>query len=149
MANTELMVGVPAPEFPGLQELRGKMVVLYFYPKDFTPGCTQEACDFRDVHKKAVKKGIVVLGVSKDPAQSHSKFIEKYKLPFELLLDEEGRICEKYGVWREKTLYGRKFMGIIRSTFIIDKSGLVAKIFDKVKVKGHVDEAIAAAESLT
>ena len=117
-----------------------KNVVLYFYPKDMTPGCTTEACDFRDQFKKF--KNTIILGVSVDSPERHRKFIEKYGLPFELIADENKKIAEKYGVWQEKKLYGKTFMGIVRSTFIIDKTGVVQKIFPKVKVKGHVDEVL-------
>ena len=117
-----------------------KNVVLYFYPKDMTPGCTTEACDFKDQFKKF--KNTTILGVSVDSPERHRKFIDKYDLPFELITDENKKICGKYGVWQEKKLYGKTFMGIVRSTFIIDKTGVVQKIFSKVKVKGHVDEVI-------
>jgi len=117
-----------------------KNVVLYFYPKDMTPGCTTEACDFKDQFKKF--KNTTILGVSVDSPERHRKFIDKYDLPFELIADENKKICEKYGVWQEKKLYGKTFMGIVRSTFIIDKTGTVQKIFLKVKVKRHVDEVL-------
>ena len=110
-----------------------KKVVLYFYPKDMTPGCTTEACDFRDQFKKF--KNTVILGVSTDPPERHQRFIDKYGLPFELIADENKKVANKYGVWQEKKLYGKTFMGIVRSTFIIDKKGVVRKIFQKVKVK--------------
>ena len=105
-----------------------------------TPGCTTEACDFKDQFKKF--KNTTILGVSVDSPERHRKFIDKYDLPFELIADENKKICEKYGVWQEKKLYGKTFMGIVRSTFIIDKTGTVQKIFSKVKVKGHVDEVL-------
>ena len=124
-----------------LSSFKGKKnIVLYFYPKDMTPGCTTEACDFRDQFKKF--KNTIILGVSIDSPERHLKFIEKYDLPFELIADENKKISAKYGVWQEKKLYGKTFMGIVRSTFIIDKSGVVQKIFPKVKVKGHVDEVL-------
>ncbi len=123
-----------------------KNVILYFYPKDMTPGCTTEACDFRDQFKKF--KGAEILGVSIDPPERHQKFIDKYDLPFTLISDVDQKVVNKYGVWQEKKLYGRKFMGIVRSTFIIDKSGVVRKIFPKVKVKGHVDEVMQALKEL-
>ena len=124
-----------------LSSFKGKKnIVLYFYPKDMTPGCTTEACDFRDQFKKF--KNTTILGVSVDSPERHRKFIDKYDLPFELITDENKKICGKYGVWQEKKLYGKTFMGIVRSTFIIDKTGVVQKIFPKVKVKGHVDEVI-------
>lgn len=127
-----------------LSDFKGKKVVLYFYPKDATPGCTTEACDFRDNLNRLAKAGAVVLGVSADSAESHKKFKEKQGLNFPLLSDPERRAIEAYGVWQEKSLYGRKFMGIVRSTFIIDEKGLVAKVFPKVKVAGHADEVLAA-----
>ena len=117
-----------------------KNVVLYFYPKDMTPGCTTEACDFRDQFKKF--KNTIILGVSADSPERHRKFIDKYNLPFELIADENKKICMKYGVWQEKKLYGKTFMGIVRSTFIIDKAGTVKKIIPKVKVKGHIEEVV-------
>ncbi len=148
--------GNKAPDFTGLNQdskkiklssFQGKKnVVLYFYPKDMTPGCTTEACDFKDNHKKF--KNTVVLGVSIDPPERHQKFIEKYGLPFDLIADTDQKIVNKYGVWQEKSMYGKKFMGVVRSTFIIDKAGKVAKIFPKVKVKGHVDEVLAALKEL-
>jgi peroxiredoxin Q/BCP len=117
-----------------------KNVVLYFYPKDMTSGCTTEACDFRDQFKKF--KNTIILGVSADSPERHRKFIDKYNLPFELIADENKKICMKYGVWQEKKLYGKTFMGIVRSTFIIDKAGTVKKIIPKVKVKGHIEEVV-------
>ena len=124
-----------------LSSFKGKKnVVLYFYPKDMTPGCTTEACDFRDQFKKF--KNTVILGVSTDPPERHQRFIDKYGLPFELIADENKKVANKYGVWQEKKLYGKTFMGIVRSTFIIDKKGVVRKIFPKVKVKGHVGEVL-------
>jgi peroxiredoxin Q/BCP len=130
-----------------LSSFKGKKnVVLYFYPKDMTPGCTNEACDFRDQFKKL--KGTEILGVSIDSPERHQKFIEKYDLPFTLISDADQKVVNKYGVWQEKKLYGRKFMGIVRSTFIIDKSGVVRKIFPKVKVKGHIDEVMEALKEL-
>ena len=142
--------GSPAPDFSGtdqdgqqvkLSGFKGKKnVVLYFYPKDMTPGCTTEACDFRDQFKKF--KDTAILGVSTDPEERHLKFIEKYSLPFSLIADTGQDIARRYGVWQEKSLYGRKFMGIVRSTFVIDKKGNLRKVFPKVKVKGHVDEVL-------
>ena len=130
-----------------LSSFKGKKnVVLYFYPKDMTPGCTTEACDFRDQFKKF--KGTEILGVSIDSPERHQKFIEKYDLPFTLISDVDQKVVNKYGVWQEKKLYGKKFMGIVRSTFIIDKSGVVRKIFPKVKVKGHIDEVMEALKEL-
>ena len=131
-----------------LADFAGKPVVLYFYPKDNTPGCTTEACDFRDQHSKLEKAGAVVLGVSPDKDTTHAKFAGKFGLPFTLLADTEHEVAEKYGSWGEKSLYGRKFMGIIRSTFLIGKDGKVAKVWPKVKVAGHVDEVLEAVKSL-
>jgi peroxiredoxin Q/BCP len=132
-----------------LSSLRGTPVVLYFYPKDDTPGCTKEACGFRDAAKALAKHGAVVLGVSRDSAASHAKFRDKYSLPFTLLVDADHAVAEKYGAWREKTLYGKKSMGIVRSTFVIDAAGKVAKVYRSVKAEGHaaqVLEALAAIE---
>jgi peroxiredoxin Q/BCP len=127
-----------------LSDFKGKTVVLYFYPKDDTPGCTREACAFRDEHSALRKAGAVVLGVSPDSGASHAKFAGKYDLPFPLLADAGHAVSEKYGAWGEKSLYGRKFMGIIRSTFLIDGSGKVAHVWPKVKVDGHVDQVLEA-----
>jgi peroxiredoxin Q/BCP len=126
-----------------LKDFEGKKVVLYFYPKDMTSGCTKEACDFRDAHPDFKKIKAVVLGVSPDPIDSHKKFAEKYELPFTLLSDENKKVLEKYGVWKEKSMYGRKYMGVERTTVIIDEKGKVQKIFPKVKVNGHVEEVLA------
>ena len=131
-----------------LADFAGMNVVLYFYPKDNTPGCTTEACDFRDQHGKLEKAGAVVLGVSPDAEKTHLKFAGKFGLPFTLLADTEHAVAEKYGSWGEKTLYGRKFMGIIRSTFLIGGDGKVAKVWPKVKVAGHVEEVLEAVKSL-
>ncbi|TKC16026.1 thioredoxin-dependent thiol peroxidase [Robertmurraya kyonggiensis] len=125
-----------------LSDFRGKHVVLYFYPKDMTPGCTTEACDFRDQNKSFEELDAVVLGVSPDPVARHEKFIEKYGLPFTLLADEDHEVAEQYGVWKLKKNFGKEYMGIERSTFIIDKEGKVARVWDKVKVSGHVEEAL-------
>lgn len=127
-----------------LKDYKGKWVVLYFYPKDMTPGCTTEACDFRDNQARLKKAGAVVLGVSRDPVKRHAAFREKYDLNFPLLSDEDGALCKAFGVWKEKSLYGRKFMGIERTTFVINPAGKIAKIFSKVKVKDHVDAVIAS-----
>lgn len=149
----ELEVGAKAPDFSlpdqhgstvTLKSLKGKQVVLYFYPKDDTSGCTKEACDFRDAFAPIKKAGAVVLGVSKDGTASHQKFIAKYGLPFALLSDEETVVCNAYGVYKEKSMYGRKYMGIERSTFVIDPTGRLKAVFRKVKVPGHVDEVLAA-----
>jgi thioredoxin-dependent peroxiredoxin len=131
-----------------LSDFKGKAVVLYFYPKDDTPGCTREACSFRDEHSALVKAGAVVLGVSPDSTASHQKFAGKFKLPFPLLADTDHTVSEKYGAWGEKSLYGRKFMGITRSTFLIGKDGNVARVWPKVKVDGHVDEVRKALAEL-
>jgi peroxiredoxin Q/BCP len=144
--------GVKAPLFTltddsgkkvSLKDFKGQAVILYFYPKDMTPGCTTEACDFRDSFSRLKKLNVVVLGVSKDSPERHRKFKEKEKLPFVLLSDEDGKVCELYEVWKEKSLYGKKYMGIERTTFIISPELKVNKIFSKVKVKGHVDELFA------
>ena len=126
-----------------LSDFKGQRVVLYFYPKDNTPGCTTEACAFRDDYAK-LKKKAVVLGVSPDSAASHQKFIAKHKLPFPLLVDEGHAVAEKYGAWGEKSLYGRKFMGIIRSTFLIGKNGKLEKVWPKVKVAGPNEAVLEA-----
>lgn len=146
-------VGERAPEFSlpaddgrevSLKEFRGKNVVLYFYPKDDTPGCTKEACSFRDNLGRVTSKGAVVLGVSRDDTASHVKFKDKYHLNFALLSDEEGRVTEAYGVWKKKNLYGREYFGIDRTTFLIDETGTIARIWSKVKVEGHTDEVLGA-----
>lgn len=132
-----------------LGDFKGKKIVLYFYPKDMTPGCTTEACDFQAALSDYKKKKAVVLGISKDSVERHQNFKKKYSLDFPLLADVDGKACEAYGVWKEKSLYGRKFMGIERTTFVIDSKGKIAKIFPKVKVKGHsaaVLEALAEVE---
>ena len=127
-----------------LSDFKGKRVVLYFYPKDDTPGCTKEACSFRDAHDVYSGKDIAVLGVSVDDEKSHQKFITKYNLPFTLLADTDKKIVNDYGVWGEKSMYGRKYMGTNHKTFLIDENGKIAKIFDKVKVSEHADEVLAA-----
>ncbi len=125
-----------------LADFKGKSVVLYFYPKDMTPGCTQEACDFRDNWKAVQKKGAVVLGVSADPVKKHEAFKEKYKLPFTLLSDEGKKMIKSYKVWQKKKFMGREFMGIVRSTFLIDGTGKIKKIWSPVRVKDHVKEVL-------
>ena len=149
MSVKELKVGLKAPAFTmesssgkkvSLKDHAGKFVVLYFYPKDSTPGCTVEACDFRDKKAQFSRKKTVIYGVSKDSLASHDRFIEKQKLNFELLSDPEGKICEKYGVWQEKKNYGKTYMGIVRSTFVIDPQGKLIYAGYGVKVKGHVEE---------
>jgi peroxiredoxin Q/BCP len=122
-----------------LADLKGKTVVLYFYPKDDTPGCTTEACNFRDQYKDYSKKKAVILGVSADDVKSHEKFKKKYNLPFHLLADPEKKAIEAYGVWKEKSMYGRKYMGIERTTFIVSPEGKIKKVFPKVSVTGHAD----------
>ena len=125
-----------------LIDYRGKKVILYFYPKDNTPGCTTEACDFRDNINKINNLNAIVLGISKDNLNSHNKFIEKFNLPFTLLSDEEKVVCELYDVIKEKNMYGKKVLGIERSTFIINEEGILIKEFRKVKVKGHIEEVL-------
>jgi peroxiredoxin Q/BCP len=143
--------GMQAPDFTleaqtgekvTLSELKGKNVVLYFYPKDMTPGCTTEACDFRDQFQNFSDLNAVILGISPDPAERHQKFVEKYDLPFLLLADTDHKVAEAYGVWKLKKNYGKEYMGIERSTFIIDKDGKIVKEWRKVQVKGHVENAL-------
>lgn len=150
-------IGKAAPAFTletdggerlALKDLKGKPVVLYFYPKDDTSGCTTEACEFRDAVPRFKKSKAVVLGVSPDSVKSHQKFKAKYELPFTLLADPDHTVCEKYGVWKEKSMYGRKYMGVERTTFIIDAAGKVAKIFEKVKPAGHAAAVEAALAEL-
>ena len=131
-----------------LKKLRGKPVVLYFYPKDDTPGCTREACGFRDTQAALKKKGAMVLGVSGDSLASHEKFVGKYKLTFPLLSDADRAVAKKYGAWGEKVLYGKKFIGMIRSTFVIDGEGVVRKVFPRVKVDGHAEQVLKALAEL-
>ena len=149
--------GKPAPEFTlpsseggevSLKGLRGKTVVLYFYPKDDTPGCTREACAFRDSQAKVKKAGAVVLGVSGDSLDSHGRFKAKYKLNFPLLSDPDKTVAKKYGAWGEKVLYGKKTVGMIRSTFVIDGEGVVRKVFPRVKVDGHAEKVLEAIAGL-
>jgi len=132
-----------------LADLKGQPVVLYFYPKDDTPGCTREACAFRDQHALLRKLGATVLGVSTDSTESHGKFRDKFNLNFPLLADPDHSVAEKYGAWREKNMYGKKSMGIQRSTFLIDGGGKVAKVWKAVRVDGHDEQVIAALDSLT
>lgn len=152
------LIGKPAPAFVlpdqdgrmvDLAGLAGKNVVLYFYPKDMTPGCTMEACDFRDQNSLFAQYNTVVIGVSPDPAARHQKFIEKHQLPFTLLADEKQEAAEKYGVWTLKKNFGKEYMGIERSTFLINKEGMVVKEWRKVRVKGHVEEVLAAVKELS
>lgn len=146
-----LEVGKKAPSFKlkdqngniiSLNDFKGKKVVLYFYPKDNTPGCTKEACSFRDSIKEIEKQNAVVIGISADSVSSHKNFSEKFNLPFPILSDEEKKVLELYGVWKEKNMYGKKYMGIERTTIIIDEDGKIKKIFPKVKVDGHTEEII-------
>ena len=142
--------GIKAPDFTAIDQNGAKIklssfkdkknVVLYFYPKDMTPGCTTQACNFRDQHKKF--KDTAILGVSIDSSERHQKFIAKYDLPFTLIADIDKKVVQKYGVWQEKKLYGKTFMGIVRTTIIIDKTGTIHKIFPKVKVKNHIEEVL-------
>lgn len=125
-----------------LSHFKGKNVVLFFYPKDQTPGCTKEACGFRDAYQEFSDLNTVILGINKDPVSSHQKFIEKQNLPFLLLSDPEGEVCEMYGVIKDKKMFGRQYKGIERSTFVIDKDGNIAKAYRKVKVTGHVEEVL-------
>ncbi|WP_406700115.1 thioredoxin-dependent thiol peroxidase [Singulisphaera sp. Ch08] len=149
--------GQPAPDFTlldqrgqevTLSQLQGAPVVLYFYPKDDTPGCTKQACAFRDARADYEAAGAHVIGVSPDDTTSHQKFAEKYDLPFTLVADVGHQVCEAYGVWQEKNNYGKKSMGVVRTTFIIDRTGIVQKIFPKVKVDGHSDEVLETVKSL-
>ncbi len=127
-----------------LSKLKGQKIVLYFYPRDDTPGCTKEACGFRDDLSKYKRAGAVVIGVSRDSVESHEKFVKKFDLNFMLASDKEGDVCEKYDAWRMKNMYGKEYMGIGRSTFLIDTKGKINKIWAKVKVDGHVDEVLKA-----
>ena len=131
-----------------LKGFRGKNIVFYFYPKDDTPGCTVEACGFRDRIKEIKKQSTVVLGVSPDSLDSHQKFIKKFNLPFILLSDVQKKICQDYDVWIEKTMYGHKYMGVTRTTFVIDKEGRIAKVFEKVKPQGHEGEILEFLKSI-
>ena len=152
-----LEIGDPAPDFTKptdgggkltLSKLKGKPVILYFYPKDDTSGCTKEACGFRDALPDFGKTGAVVIGVSRDSVASHDKFKAKYDLPFMLVSDEDGSVCQAYGAWVQKSMYGRKYMGIERSTFLIDKRGKLRGVWRKVKVPGHVEEIFKAVQAL-
>ena len=150
---SKLKEGGKAPDFKSmgsdekvvsLKDFRGKSrVVLYFYPKDDTPGCTVEACGFRDSHKKVEAQDAVIFGVSPDDVKKHNKFIDKFKLPFILLADTEKEICKAYGVWVKKSMYGREYMGVARTTFIIGKDGKIQKMYEKVKPEGHAEEVIS------
>lgn len=145
--------GNPAPDFMllddhdrqhRLSDYRGQPLVLYFYPKDDTSGCTLEACNFRDDYSAYVEAGITILGVSPDSSKSHSKFKEKYQLPFPLLADEDHAICEQYGVWGEKQFMGRSYLGVLRTTFLIDPNGKIKKVFEKVRPAEHSAQLLAA-----
>ncbi|MFC3750394.1 thioredoxin-dependent thiol peroxidase [Paenibacillus sp. GCM10012306] len=144
-------VGQVAPDFTlpasngeqvRLSQYLGHKVILYFYPKNMTTACTQEACDFRDAHERIAANGAVVLGISTDNLTSHTKFVAKYDLPFLLLSDEKHAVSELYGVWQLKKLYGKEYMGIVRSTFLIDENGIIVEAWNKVRVKGHVEATL-------
>jgi peroxiredoxin Q/BCP len=148
---TKLNVGDKAPRFNSKNEkgetitldlYKGKKLVLYFYPKDNTPGCTSEACDLRDHYSTFKKKGYEILGVSPDSAKSHTSFINKYDLPFSLLADEDHSVAEAYGAWGEKSMYGKKYMGILRTTFVIDEQGKIENIIEKVDTKAHAAQLL-------
>lgn len=151
-----LEIGDKAPDFTlptdgggtvRLSDLKGQHVVLYFYPKDDTSGCTAEACQFRELFPKFGRSDATVIGISRDSVASHDKFKKKYKLPFTLAADEQGKVTERYGVWVQKSMYGRKYMGIERSTFVIDGKGVIRGIWRKVKVPGHAEEVLAAVKA--
>jgi peroxiredoxin Q/BCP len=157
MTNHELKEGEQAPAIHlhdengepfELATLKGKNVVLYFYPKADTPGCTKESCEFRDTSKKFAKKDTVIIGVSPDKSAAQSKFKSKFDLPFTLLADTEHAVAEAYGVWKEKSMYGKKYMGIERTTFLIDKTGKIHKIFHKVKPEGHAEQVYAELQGM-
>ncbi|OAX45106.1 thioredoxin-dependent thiol peroxidase [Paenibacillus sp. AD87] len=131
-----------------LSDYRGQRVLIYFYPKDMTSSCTQQACDFRDRHEEFKGLNTVILGISIDPMKQHHKFIAKYGLPFILLSDEEHLVAEKYGVWQLKKMYGKEYMGMVRSTFLIDEEGVLLKSWSKVRVKGHIEAALEALQQL-
>lgn len=155
--SAALEIGSKAPAFErptsagrdvSLSSLKGKKVVLYFYPKDDTSGCTREAIDFTELAAEFEKAGTIVLGVSPDPVKKHTKFIDKHALGVELLSDEDKSMLEAYGVWAEKSMYGRKYMGVVRTTVLIDNKGKVAQVWDKVKVAGHAQAVLEAAQAL-
>jgi thioredoxin-dependent peroxiredoxin len=163
MSDTEIKEQQPAPDFTlpavgnddvvkngqvHLQDLKGRTIVLYFYPRDDTPGCTKEACSFRDANHEIQKRGTVILGVSADNVDSHKKFAEKYSLPFPLLSDTDTTVSRLYGAYGEKSMYGKKYMGIHRSTFLIDKNGVVRKVWSTVKPDDHANEVLSTIEAL-
>jgi peroxiredoxin Q/BCP len=163
MSDTAVTESQPAPDFTlpavgspdvvkdgkvQLSALRNHVVVLYFYPRDDTPGCTAEACSFRDANREMQKRGVVVLGVSADSIESHQKFADKYGLPYPLLADTDTTVSQLYGVWKEKNMYGKTYMGINRETFLIDKDGIVRKVWPKVKAAEHAQEVLETIESL-
>ena len=150
---TTLTEGKKAPAFKGLDQngevisladFKGKKLILYFYPKDDTPGCTAQACNLRDNHTDLLKKGFAVVGVSNDPVKTHKKFETKYDLPFPLIADEDQTIIDQYGVWGEKQLFGNNYMGIIRTTFLIDENGKIKKIINKPDTQNHTEEILDA-----
>ncbi|MFL2771606.1 MAG: thioredoxin-dependent thiol peroxidase [Rhodospirillaceae bacterium] len=144
----DFKIKVDDKESVTLKDFKGKNLILYFYPKDDTPGCTKEACSFRDTYPLFKGINAEILGISKDSIGKHEKFRSKYNLPFILASDEEGVACQSYGVWKEKNMYGRKYMGIERSTFLIDEKGMLMAEWRKVKVKGHAEEVLEAAQKL-
>ncbi len=157
ISGHELKKGMNAPDFEmqsngggnvSLKELKGKKVVLYFYPKDDTPGCTIEANDFSRLKPEFEKAGAVIIGVSKDSLQSHDKFKAKHCLSFDLATDENGSVCEAYNVWAQKNMYGKKYFGIERATFLIDEAGVIREIWRKVKVDGHAEEVLSAIKAM-
>lgn len=150
-------IGDPAPNFTAatdgggsvsLADFKGRKVVLFFYPKDNTPGCTQESCDFRDLNQEFADSGVQILGISKDGVKSHDNFKSKYALNYPLISDPETEICQDYGVWKEKKNYGKTYMGVERSTFLIDAEGVIRNVWRKVKVKGHAEAVLHAAKDL-
>ncbi len=163
MSDTEIKEQQPAPDFTlpavgdedvvkngqvHLADLKGKTTVLYFYPKDDTPGCTKEACSFRDANHEMQKRGVIVLGISADDISSHQQFAEKYGLPFPLLADTDTTVSQQYDVWKEKNMYGRKYLGVNRETFLIDKDGVVRKVWHKVKPDDHAQEVLDAIDTM-
>ena len=150
-------VGAPAPDFTAdtdagaplsLAALRGRPVVLYFYPRDDTPTCTAEACEFRDLFPRFDSSGATIVGVSTDGVGAHARFREKFALPFPLVADTDHSIADAYGVWQEKSMYGRKYMGVVRTTFLIDRDGRIARVWEKVRARGHAEEVAKAVAGL-